>query len=79
MSFDSINDQIRGIRRDLAARFGNDLDLILADIRRRETSDGRSYVSLPPRSTTRKADEQNDSREPSTQPVPNGESTPPAP
>jgi hypothetical protein len=29
MFSDSINDEIRGIRRDLAAQFGNDLDLIL--------------------------------------------------
>lgn len=79
MPFDSITDGIRSIRRNLAAQFGNDLDLILADIRRRECTDGRTYVSLPPRFIARKADEQNDAREPSAQSVPNGESTPPAP
>ncbi len=47
----------------LAAQFGNDLDLILADIRRREASDGRTYVSLSPRVASRKPDEQTDARE----------------
>jgi hypothetical protein len=60
MYSDSINDQIRDIRRNLSAQFGNDLDLILADVRRRETSDSRNYVSLPPRTCSRKADEQSD-------------------
>lgn len=79
MFSDSITDEIRGIRRDLAAQFGNDLDLILADIRRREASDGRTYVSLSPRVASRTTDEQNDAREPSAQSVSNGKSTPPAP
>lgn len=63
MVSDSITDEIRGIRRDLAAQFGNDLDLILADIRERERSDGRLYVSLSPRVASGKADEQMDERE----------------
>ena len=79
MSTDSITEEIRSIRRDLAAQFGNDLDLILADIRKREASDGRTYVSLSPRVASQKADEQNDARKPSAQPAPNGQSTPPAP
>lgn len=79
MPSDSITDEIRRIRRDLAAQFGNDLDLILEDIRGRECSDDRTYVSLPPRVAARKQDEQNDAREPSAQSVPKGESTPPAP
>lgn len=79
MPSDSITDEIRSIRRDLAAQFGNDLDLILADIRRRECSDGRTYVSLSPRVVTQDSDEQNDAREPSAQSIPNGGSTPPAP
>jgi len=62
MPSDSITDEIRSIRHDLAAQFGNDLDLILADIRRRECSDGRTYVSLSPRVAARKSDEQNDAR-----------------
>ncbi len=60
---DSITDEIRGIRHHLAAQFGNDLDLILADIRRREASDSRTYVSLSPRVVSRKADEQLVARE----------------
>jgi hypothetical protein len=64
MASDSINVEIRGVRRDLAAQFGNDLDLILADIRKREASDGRTYVSLSPRVTARKQDEQTDEPEP---------------
>jgi len=69
---DSITDEIRGIRRDLAAEFGNDLDLILADIRKREASDGRSYVSLPPRVVSRKPDEQIVARERPATSDPNG-------
>ena len=76
---DSITDEIRGIRRDLAAQCGIDLDLILADIRRRETSDGRTYVSLSPRVASRKQDEQSDARETSAQSVLKSNSTPPSP
>ena len=79
MPSDSITDEIRTIRRSLAAPFGNDLDLILADIRQRECADGRTYVSLPPRVAARHSDEQNDAREPSAQSVSDGKSTPPAP
>jgi hypothetical protein len=70
---DSITDEIRGIRRELAAQFSNNLDLILADIRRREASDGRTYVSLSPRVASRNPDD--DARAPSAQSVLNG--TPP--
>jgi len=63
MVSDSITDEIRGIRRDLAAQFGNDLDLILADIRNRESLDGRRYVSLPPRKASRQPDEPADAPE----------------
>lgn len=69
---ESITDEIRGIRRDLAAQFGDDLDLILADIRKREASDGRSYVSLPPRVVSRKTDEQIVVRERPATSDPNG-------
>ena len=67
MVSDSITDEIRGIRRDLAAKFGNDLDLILADVRQREASDGRSYVSLSPRVASRKPDEQSIEPKPTAQ------------
>jgi hypothetical protein len=79
MIFDSITEEIRGIRRNLAAQFGNDLDLILADVRRREASDGRTYVSLPPRRASLTQDEHDDARVPSAQSIAIGESTPPAP
>lgn len=79
MRSDCINDEIRRTRHDLAARFGNDLDRILADIRKREASDGRTYVSLLPRPVSQKPDEQNDAREPSVRSAPSGTSTPPAP
>ncbi len=45
MVIDSINDEILRIKRDLAARFDNDLDRIVADARSRE----RDTISLPPR------------------------------
>lgn len=45
----SINDQILQIRQELSARFDNDLDAILTDIRTREAVDGRKYVTLAPR------------------------------
>jgi hypothetical protein len=57
MFSDSITEEIRGIRRKLAEPFGNNLDLILADIRTREASDRRAYVSLPPRVAPGKSDE----------------------
>jgi hypothetical protein len=52
MASDSITEEIRAIRRALSEQFDNDLDLILADIRQREASDGRTYQTLPPRAAT---------------------------
>jgi hypothetical protein len=46
---DSITDEIRAVRHALAAKFDNDLDLILADVRRQEVESGRKYVTLPKR------------------------------
>ena len=60
MTTDSITDDIRRIRHGLAAQFGNDLDAILADIRKREALDGRTYVSLSPRRMSPKPDEPSD-------------------
>jgi len=45
MSNDSINDEILGIKRELAARFDNDLDRIAEDTKSRE----RNAITLPPR------------------------------
>ena len=49
MVHDSITEEIRAVRHALAAKFNNDLDLILADVRRQEVESGRKYVSLPKR------------------------------
>ena len=73
MSSDSINDQIREVRRDLAAPFENDLDLILADLRRREASDGRRYVALPPRVVSRKTSDRSETQDSSSTPFPSRE------
>lgn len=51
MTSDSITDEIRAIRRELAAQFGNDVSKILADVREREAADGHAYVTLPKRHT----------------------------
>ena len=45
MIIDSINEEILRIKRELAARFGNDLSRIVADARSRE----QDTISLPPR------------------------------
>lgn len=49
MSQDSITDEIRAIRHQLAEQFGNSVAAVLADARKREASDGRAYVTLPKR------------------------------
>ena len=49
MTNDSTTDEIRAIRRELAAQFGNDVSKILADVRQREAADGHTYVTLPKR------------------------------
>lgn len=49
MTNDSITDEIRAIRRELAAQFDNDVSKILADVRKREAADGHVYVTLPKR------------------------------
>jgi hypothetical protein len=40
---------IRAIRHELAAQFDNDLDRIVADLRRQEAESGRQYITLPKR------------------------------
>jgi len=45
MTYDTINDEILRIKRELAGRFDNDLDRIVADARTRETN----TVSMPRR------------------------------
>ncbi len=53
-------EEIRAIRRELAARFGNDIHRIAEETRRRQRESGRTYILLPkrppqPQSTTNKA------------------------
>ena len=61
---DPITEEIRAARHRLAAQFGNDLSRILADVRQREASDGRTYVTLPSRPPRTQMAEQRDEREP---------------
>ena len=44
-----ITDQIRAIRHELVAQFDNDLDRIVADLRRQQRESGRDYIELPRR------------------------------
>jgi hypothetical protein len=71
MTSDSINDEILRIKRELAGRFGNDLDLIIADAKSRE----RNTISFPPR---RCKSEQSDAHKPPIMVVSNETSTPAA-
>ncbi len=64
MSRDPITDEIRSIRHQLAVQFENDLSRILADVRRREASDGRTYVTLPSRPVPATIAGQSDAAEP---------------
>ena len=64
MNNDSINDEILRIKRELAARFDNDLARIVADASLRE----RDAISLPPR---RYKSEHLDERETSASSLPN--------
>lgn len=50
MHLDPITEEIREIRRSLAREFDNDLDRIVADLRRRERASGRTFARLPKRS-----------------------------
>ena len=49
MKNDPIVAEVRQIRRDHAARFKYDLDLIAKDLKAQEKASGRSYIHLPPR------------------------------
>ncbi len=42
-------EDIRAARHRLAAQFDNDLDRIVADLRRQQLESGRKYITLPPR------------------------------
>jgi len=49
MHIDPITEEIRAIRKQLAAQCGNDVRRIMADARARQAAEGRAYVTLPPR------------------------------
>ena len=46
---DPIVEEVRKIREEHAARFGNDLRAIYEDLKRAERQSGRTVVSLPPK------------------------------
>ena len=64
MHTDPITEEIRALRHDLAAQCGNDVSRILADVRMREASDGRSYLTLPRRLPQTQLSERTDVAEP---------------
>ena len=45
-------EDIRAARHRLAAQFDNDLDRIVADLRRQQRESGREYITLPNRRPT---------------------------
>ena len=47
MKDDPIVAEVRRIRQEHAARFGDDLDLIVADLKAQEQASGRQYIRLP--------------------------------
>lgn len=46
---DPIVEEVRKVRQKHAAKFNNDIDAILADLRQQETKSGRKLVSLKPK------------------------------
>jgi len=46
---DEIVEEVRRVRHEHAAKFGNDLAAIVADLREMTRKSGRKVVSLPPR------------------------------
>ena len=65
MSTDSINEEILRIKRELAAKFDNDLARIVADAKTRE----QAPVTLPPRKWTAG---RSDAPKPPSNPLPGG-------
>jgi len=55
MFTDPIVEEVRAARQRHAARFNNDLDAIVADLKRKQQQMDRPVVSLRPRSRQRKA------------------------
>ena len=44
-----ITEEIRAIRHELAAKFDNNLDRIVEDLRRQQRESGREYIQPPKR------------------------------
>ena len=51
----SPTEEIRAARHRLAAQFDNDLDRIVADLRRKQRESGREYITLPRRAPQRES------------------------
>jgi hypothetical protein len=64
MSFDTINDEIRAARRKLSLQFDNNLSAIIEDLRARQKTDGRTYVTRPPRQIRPQTGEKGDTHKP---------------
>ena len=73
----SPTEEIRAARHRLAAQFDNDLDRIVADLRRKQRESGRVYITLP-RRTPRRDSTTNQEMHPSGSGsvLENGESSP---
>ena len=54
---DEIVEEVRRVRHEHAAKFGNDLAAIFADLRKRQRESGYKVVSLPPRGPRRRPSE----------------------
>ena len=52
---DPIVEEVRAIRQRHAARFNNDLDAIVADLKKKQEQLDRPVVSLPPKRVSRRA------------------------
>ena len=49
MKRDPIVEETRKLREEYAATFGNDMDAIFEDIRKRQSMEGKNLVNFPPR------------------------------
>jgi hypothetical protein len=54
MKPDSVVEEVHKTRRVIAKRFGNNLQAIAEDARKRQLTGGRKSVNLPPRRPRRK-------------------------
>lgn len=52
---DPIVEEVREVRERHAAQFDFDLERIFADLKERERTSGRTYVTLPPKRLARRS------------------------